>query len=106
MTGLPPGLPVDTQVVCPFGHVEAAEANENRVSRAPHLGESLPRRGSHADGRVRLLERLGDDGEVFEVVILPLIGEALLRPGLDDDLQTLLKALPALRVGNAIPFIG
>src|SRR2546425_11980260 len=52
---------------------------------------------------MRLLEGLRRHAHVVEVEVLPRVGETLLRPGLDEDLQGLEKALAALGVGDVEP---
>src|SRR5881296_3642223 len=53
-----------------------------------------------AERRMRLLEGLWHHAHVAEVEVLSRVGEAVLRPGLDQDLEGLEKALATLAVGN------
>src|SRR5918999_5784985 len=87
-------------------HVEAAQPDEDRIAHGPYLREGLPGRGRDAHGGVRSLVGFGDDGQVVEGIVFPLIGEAILCPGLEDDVETLLEAFPALRVRDAVALIG
>src|SRR5436853_563493 len=53
------------------------------------------------DGRVRLLERLGIDGEVAELVVRAVVAHAIPRPQRGDRLQHLVHAPAALLVRHA-----
>ena len=81
-------------------------ANEDREAELAGEGERLPALDRDADRRVRLLVRLGHELHVAEPVVLALVREALLGPGLENDLQRLEKERPALRVVDVVPLVG
>ncbi len=62
--------------------------------------------GGDADFRPRLLVRLRRHFDVFEAVILALVGEGLFGPRFLQDFERLGKALAAFTVGHAVGLIG
>src|SRR5256885_16275266 len=74
--------------------------DEQGKAHAPDERVGLLRRRRDAERRMRLLEGLRRHAHVVEVEVLPRVGETLLRPGLDEDLQGLEKAVAALSVGD------
>ncbi len=55
---------------------------------------------------MRLLIGLGNHAQIVDRIVLARVGEPLVGPGSQDDLQVLLKAFPALSVGDVIALVG
>src|SRR5262249_55585032 len=89
-----------------LGHIEAAQAGDERKSHAPDHRKRVGRRRRHPDRRMRLLERARDDGEIVGREVLAGVREAFLGPGLQNEVERLLEALAALVVAHAVPRVG
>src|SRR5262245_22243968 len=106
MAGLLPGLPIHVELLAHLRHIKTTPTDEDGITHLTDLRKRLARRGRHPDGWQRLLIRLGKDAHVVEGVIFPLIREAFLSPGFQDHLETLVEALAALPVWDAIALVG
>src|SRR5438552_17350240 len=60
-----------------------------------HQRKGLRTGGCHANRWVWLLQGARDNGHIVNVMIGPMIGKALGRPGLEHNLQVLVEQLPS-----------
>src|SRR5207249_4478349 len=75
-------------------------------AHAPDHRERVGCRRRHPDRRMRLLVRARDDGQSVSREVLPGVREAFLGPGLQDEVERLLKSLAALVVAHAVARVG
>src|SRR5439155_13470018 len=98
-----PALAISADEAPEVGDRDGPWGDEQGKAHAPDERVGLLRRRRDAERRMRLLEGLRRHAHVVEVKVLPRVGETLLRPGLDEDLQGLEKAFAALGVGDVEP---
>ena len=102
---LPRGA-IRREMLSGLGDVEAAQPGDERQAHASDQREGVLRRRGHPDRRMWLLIRPRHHDHVVEREVFSGMREAILRPGLENDVERFLEAIAALAVGNAVPGIG
>src|SRR5262249_52542342 len=102
MVGFPQGLPIHGEVPGDLRDIEATQADEDGIAHLSYLGEGLLGCRRDTDGWMRLLIGFGQHAQVVAGVVFPLIRETLFRPGFEDDLEMLVKALTAFRIRDSV----
>ena len=81
-----------------FGKRAVAGVDKDRQSALADLRIGIGASGGDPDRGQWLLQRFRRDGDVLDAVVLPLVGDGGLRPGLLDNVENLSKAVSALGV--------
>jgi hypothetical protein len=80
-------------------------ADKDGVSHAPNQREGIGACEGDSDGRIRLLERFGHNGDVSEAEIAAFVGEFFCYPRLHNDVQGFKEAAATLAVGYIISLV-
>src|SRR5690242_15071259 len=96
------GLAIRLQVGCQPGQRATAYRNEQRIAESSQHWERVLAGAGNADRWMRLLIRPRHRARRIELPVLAVVGKALLRPGLLQDVQRLIKPLAALGVGHTV----
>ena len=106
MPGGLPFLPVLPQVGFQVGYIHRPQAQKDGLPQPADAPKAVLAVGGDADFGMRLLVGQGRQRGVGDAVILALIGKGFARPGQQDDVQRLLKAVFAFAVVNAHNVVG